>query len=52
MSLPSLTAGTLAAYGVVAIFVVTTVFFILNKLGLVRNDEDDPNPSGHNPADK
>ncbi|MFT4892586.1 MAG: hypothetical protein ACI8Z7_000367 [Candidatus Nanohaloarchaea archaeon] len=51
MSVPSLTAGTLAAYGVVAIFVITTIFFVLNKLGIVRNDEDDPGSSRQELAD-
>lgn len=38
--MPSLATGPLAAYLVVGLFVVTTVFFLLNKLGLVRNDEE------------
>lgn len=39
MALPNLALGPLIAFAVVGIFVVSVIFFILNKLGFVRNEE-------------
>lgn len=46
MAIPNLTSGPLAAYLVVGLFIVTTVFFVLNKLGFVRNEESEPDQGG------
>jgi hypothetical protein len=45
MALPELTSGLLGALLVVGLFGITTGFFILNKLGFVRNNEEETSES-------
>jgi hypothetical protein len=40
MALPNLALGPIVALGVVGLFVFSVMFFILNKMGYVRNGEE------------